>query len=51
MYFIRENIDWGRPENVQLIFARKMQKKTAADGRCRTRIVTQGVSSALNGTL
>lgn len=39
---IRENIDLGRPETVQLIFARKMQRKTAADGRCRTRIVTEG---------
>jgi hypothetical protein len=45
---IRENIDLGRPENVQLIFARKMQKKTAADGRCRTRIVTQGVIPSLH---
>ena len=26
---IRENIDLGRPEQVQLIFARKMQRKTA----------------------
>lgn len=45
---IRENIDLGRPENVQLIFTRKMQKKTAADGRCRTRIVTQGVIPSLH---
>ena len=45
---IRENIDLGRPENVQLIFARKMQKKTAADGRCRTRIVNQGVIPSLH---
>ena len=45
---IRENIDLGRPENVQLIFARKMHKKTAADGRCRTRIVTQGVIPSLH---
>jgi len=45
---IRENIDLGRPENVQLIFARKMQKKTAADGRCRTRVVTQGVIPSLH---
>jgi hypothetical protein len=45
---IRENIDLGRPENVQLIFARKMRKKTAANGRCRTRIVTQGVIPSLH---
>jgi hypothetical protein len=45
---IRENIDLGRPEQVQLIFARKMQRKTATDGRCRTRIVTQGVVPSLH---
>ena len=39
---IRENIDLGRPETVQLIFARKMRKSTVAGGRCRTRIVTEG---------
>lgn len=40
---IRENIDLGRPQQVQLIFARKRQRKTATDGRCRTRIITEGV--------
>lgn len=45
---IRENIDLGRPEQVQLIFARKMQRKTASDGRCRTRIVTEGVAPSLH---
>jgi len=40
---IRENIDLGRPEQVQLIFARKRQRKTATDGRCRTRLITEGV--------
>ena len=45
---IRENIDWGRPEQVQLIFARKMQRKTATDGRCRTRIITEGVVPSLH---
>lgn len=45
---IRENIDLGRPETVQLIFARKMQRKTATDGRCRTRIVTEGVIPSLH---
>lgn len=45
---IRENLDWGRPEQVQLIFARKMQRKTATDGRCRTRIVTEGVVPSLH---
>jgi hypothetical protein len=45
---IRENIDLGRPENVQLIFARKMRKATVADGRCRTRIVTEGVIPSMH---
>jgi len=45
---IRENIDLGRPEQVQLIFARKMQRKTAADGRCRTRVITEGVVPSLH---
>ncbi|MGO8698457.1 MAG: hypothetical protein ACLQVY_12140 [Limisphaerales bacterium] len=45
---IRENIDWGRPEQVQLIFARKMQRKTATDGRCRTRLITEGVGPSLH---
>jgi hypothetical protein len=45
---IRENIDLGRPEQVQLIFARKMQRRTATDGRCRTRILTEGVTPSLH---
>jgi hypothetical protein len=45
---IRENIDLGRPEQVQLIFDRKMQRKTATDGRCRTRIITEGVTPSLH---
>ena len=45
---IRENIDLGRPEQVQLIFTRRMQKKTATDGRCRTRIITDGVIPSLH---
>jgi hypothetical protein len=45
---IRENIDLGRPEQVQLIFGRKLQKKTVAGGRCRTRIVTEGVIPSLH---
>jgi hypothetical protein len=45
---IRENIDLGRPEQVQLIFDRKMQRKTATDGRCRTRILTEGVTPSLH---
>jgi DNA-binding HxlR family transcriptional regulator len=45
---IRENIDLGRPEQVQLIFGRKMQRKTATDDRCRTRIITEGVVPSLH---
>ena len=45
---IRENIDLGRPEQVQLIFGRKLQKRTVASGRCRTRIITEGVLPSLH---
>ena len=45
---IRENIDLGRPEQVQLIFSRKLRKSTVADGRCRTRIITEGVIPSLH---
>jgi hypothetical protein len=45
---IRENLDLGRPDQVQLIFGRKMQRKTATDGRCRTRIITEGVVPSLH---
>ena len=45
---IRENIDLGRPEQVQLIFSRKLKKSTVDDGRCRTRILTQGVIPSLH---
>jgi hypothetical protein len=45
---IRENIDLGRPEQVQLIFSRKLKKSTVADGRCRTRIINEGVSPSLH---
>ena len=42
---IRENLDLGRPEEVQLIFKRRVTKKTP--GRFRTRIVTQGVTPSI----
>ena len=45
---IRENIDLGRPEQVQLIFGPKLKKATVADGRCRTRIITEGVVPSLH---
>ena len=43
---IRENLDLGRPEEVQLIFNRKITRRTP--GRFRTRVVTQGVTPSLN---
>ena len=45
---IRENIDLGRPEQVQLIFARRVPRKSATDGRFRTRIITEGVVPSLH---
>jgi hypothetical protein len=45
---IRENIDLGRPEQVQLIFNRKLKKSTVADGRCRTCIINEGVIPSLH---
>lgn len=45
---IRENLDLGRPEQVQLIFGRKLRRKTVADGRCRTRIIQEGVQPSLH---
>jgi hypothetical protein len=43
---IRENLDLGRAEEVQLIFGRKIRRTTP--GRFRTRIVTEGVTPSLN---
>src|SRR5712672_1889535 len=43
---IRENLDLGRPEEVQLIFNRKITRRTP--GRFRTRILTQDVTPYLN---
>jgi hypothetical protein len=43
---IRENLDLGRPEEVQLIFNRKITSRTP--GRFRTRVVTQDVTPSLN---
>ena len=40
---IRENLDLGRPEQMQLIFGRKVQRKLVATGQFRTRIITEGV--------
>ena len=39
---IRENLDIGRPAQVQLIFERRVLKSTP--GRFRTRVITEGVT-------
>jgi hypothetical protein len=43
---IRENLDLGRPDQVQLIFQRRVTKRTP--GRFRTRVITQGVTPSLH---
>lgn len=43
---IRENLDLGRPDQVQLLFGRRVTKRTP--GRFRTRIITQGVTPSLH---
>jgi hypothetical protein len=43
---IRENLDLGRPEQVQLIFERRIRRTTPS--RFRTRIITEGVTPALH---
>lgn len=43
---IRENLDIGRPEQVQLIFDRRVIKTTP--GRFRTRVITEGVAPSLH---
>lgn len=43
---IRENLDLGRPEQVQLIFERRITRATPS--RFRTRLITEGVTPALH---
>jgi hypothetical protein len=43
---IRENLDIGRPGQVQLIFARRVTSRTP--GRFRTRVITDGVIPSLH---
>jgi hypothetical protein len=43
---IRENVDLGRPDHAQLIFARRILRRTPA--RFRTRIITSGVIPSLH---
>jgi hypothetical protein len=43
---MRENLDLGRPDQVQLIFNRRVTKRTP--GRLRTRVLTDGVTPSLH---
>jgi hypothetical protein len=43
---IRENLDMGRPDQVQLLFERRVSKRTP--GRFRTRVLTEGVVPSLH---
>jgi hypothetical protein len=43
---IRENLDLGRPDQVQLIFERRVRRNTP--GRFRTRVLTDGVIPSLH---
>ena len=43
---IRENLDLGRPDQVQLIFGRRVSRRTP--GRFRTRVITEGVTPSLH---
>jgi hypothetical protein len=43
---IRENLDIGRPDQVQLIFQRRISRRTP--GRFRTRVLTEGVTPSLH---
>ena len=47
---IRENLDIGRPDQVQLIFDRKIVRRgpRATPGRFRTRVITEGVYPSLH---
>jgi len=43
---IRENLDLGRPDQVQLLFGRRVTRRTP--GRFRTRVITDGVVPSLH---
>jgi hypothetical protein len=43
---IRENLDLGRPDQVQLLFNRRVTQRTP--GRFRTRVITEGVVPSLH---
>jgi len=43
---IRDNLDLGRPDQVSLIFERRVNRRTP--GRFRTRVITEGVTPSLH---
>ena len=43
---IRDNLDLGRPDRVELVFNRRITKRTP--GRFRTRVITEGVIPSLH---
>jgi len=43
---IRENLDLGRPDQIQLIFNRRVTRRTP--GRFRSRVITNGVTPSLH---
>ncbi len=43
---MRENLDMGRPDHVQLIFDRRVNRRTPS--RYRTRVITDGVNPSLH---
>ena len=43
---MRENLDIGRPDHVQLIFNRRVSRRTPT--RCRTRVIADGVIPSLH---
>jgi hypothetical protein len=47
---IRDNLDIGRPDQVALVFARRIRRKgrSATPGRFRTRVITDGVVPSLH---
>src|SRR5260370_907334 len=47
---IRDNLDAGRPDQVSLIFARRLKRTgpRATPGRFRTRVITSGVTPSLH---
>jgi hypothetical protein len=47
---LHDNLDIGRPDQVSLIFGRRIHRgrKRATPGRFRTRVITQGVVPSLH---